>query len=112
MFEEFIAQGESMVERLGLERGRSSYEIENIPAAKRVPIVEMEKWMQKIRIRIAEKFSPDTVLRFDDVKSITSRDIKRDKDSPAEQAILQIGRIMELMHELEKRALGTKNGPA
>ena len=103
MFEEWIAQGESMVERLRFEESLPQADAEQLPAAKRVSHVECGIWKGRVQSRIAEHYGPDTLQRLADLKQITSDEIQRRVGTATSQVINDLERIINLMSELERR---------
>jgi hypothetical protein len=105
MFEELIAHGKDMILRLEGEEHLTPSQADQRPAHERVPIVEAQKWQERLEERIRSSFGPDTFERYENIwdmhraerDSLTSR-------TEASRFMTTFKRIVRLMEELDQRA--------
>jgi hypothetical protein len=105
MFEELIAHGKDIILRLEGEEHLTPSQADQRPAHERVPIVEAQKWQERLEERIRSSFGLDTFERYESIWDMHRAE--RDQSTSRTEAsrfITTFKRIVRLMEELDQRA--------
>jgi hypothetical protein len=105
MFEELIAQGKDMILRLEGEEQLVPIQADQRQARERVPILEAQKWQERLEERIRSSFERDTFERYENIWD--AHRAERDQSPSRTEAarfMTTFKKIVRLMEELDQRS--------
>src|SRR5688500_5890739 len=107
MFEEQIAQGRSMLQRLEAESRLTNWEREALPAWKRVPMKEAQEWHRIIEDKLKANYGPETYGRYQLAQDFFNEAIRKGEGDYYSRPRDYWERVLTLLSELDAREVST-----